>query len=175
MMLGELAPDDGTVEPGYEAQIGYMPQDHAELIGEIDDTAHSWLWKWNTEIGEEQIRALFGRLLFTKEQPFKKAKVLSGGETVRLLLARLMLLKPNLLMLDEPTNHLDLESIRSLTEALEQYEGSCVFITHDRQMVSQVADRIIEISDGQIREVSPEQFIEGSFLEGQAAYQKKSW
>lgn len=163
LMLGEITPDEGTVEPGYEAQMGYMPQDHAEMIGDTDDTAHSWLWKWNEEIGEEQIRALFGRLLFSKEQPFKKAKVLSGGETVRLLLARLMLLKPNVLMLDEPTNHLDLESIRSLIESLEAYEGTCVFITHDRQMVSQVADRIIEINNGVINELSPDQFIENAF------------
>lgn len=175
MMLGEVSPDVGTLEPGYEAQMGYMPQDHAELIGETEDTAHSWLWKWNEEIGEEQVRSLFGRLLFTKEQPFKKTKVLSGGETVRLLLARLMLLKPNVLLLDEPTNHLDLESIRSLTEALEQYKGTCIFITHDRQMVSHVADRIIEIDKGTIRELSLEQFIEGDFLAGHQTYQKKSW
>ena len=175
MMLGEISPDAGTLEPGYEAQMGYMPQDHAELIGENEDTAHSWLWKWNEEIGEEQVRSLFGRLLFTKEQPFKKTKVLSGGETVRLLLARLMLLKPNVLLLDEPTNHLDLESIRSLTEALEQYQGTCIFITHDRQMVSHVADRIIEIDKGTIRELNLDQFIEGDFLAGHQTYQKKSW
>jgi ATPase subunit of ABC transporter with duplicated ATPase domains len=86
-----------------------------------------------------------------------------------------MLLKPNVLLLDEPTNHLDLESIRSLTEALEQYEGTCIFITHDRQMVSAVADRIIEIDKGTIRELSPDQFIEGDFLAGHQTYQKKSW
>jgi ATPase subunit of ABC transporter with duplicated ATPase domains len=174
LMLTEIEPDAGSVELGYEAHLGYMPQDHAEVIGDTEDTAHSWLWKWNSEIGEEQIRALFGRLLFSKEQPFKKTKVLSGGETVRLLLARLMLLKPNVLMLDEPTNHLDLESIRSLTEALEGYEGSCVFVTHDRQMVSQVADRILEVSHGQIQELTPEQFMENAFAQQQSS-KKKSW
>ena len=91
---------------------------------------------------------------------------------MRLLLARLMLLKPNVLMLDEPTNHLDLESIRSLIEALEAYEGSCVFITHDRQMVSQVADRILEISNGEIQELSPEQFVERSSAAHQGGGQK---
>jgi ATPase subunit of ABC transporter with duplicated ATPase domains len=175
MMLGEISPDAGTLEPGYEAQMGYMPQDHAEIIGETEDTAHAWLWKWSEDIGEEQIRSLFGRLLFTKEQPFKKCKVLSGGETVRLLLARLMLLKPNVLLLDEPTNHLDLESIRSLTEALAHFEGTCIFITHDRQMVSHVADRIIEIDQGHIRELTLDQFIEGDFLADHQTYQKKSW
>lgn len=175
MLLGEISSDEGSIEPGYEAQFGYMPQDHAELIGETEETAHAWLWRWNEEIGEEQIRSLFGRLLFTKDQPFKKCKVLSGGETVRLLLARLMLIKPNVLLLDEPTNHLDLESIRSLTEALEHYEGTCIFITHDRQMVSHVADRIIEIDHGTIRELNIDQFVGGEFLAGHQTYQKKSW
>jgi ATPase subunit of ABC transporter with duplicated ATPase domains len=95
---------------------------------------------------------------------------------VRLLLARLMLLKPNVLLLDEPTNHLDLEAIRSLTEALARYEGTCVFITHDRQMVSQVATRVLEVSEAGISELTPEQFHEGQFLLNYVRYQKPaSW
>ena len=94
----------------------------------------------------------------------------SGGETVRLLLAKLMLLKPNVLLLDEPTNHLDLEAIRSLTEALAKYEGTCIFVTHDRHMVTQVADRILEMSNGTIRELSPEQFAAGEFLQKKDTY-----
>ena len=108
-------------------------------------------------------------MLFTKDEPFKPTKVLSGGETVRLLLARLMLLKPNVLIMDEPTNHLDLEAIRSLTEAMANYEGTCIFVTHDRQMVSQVADRILEMTPTGIKEYSPEQF---SDLSGQASAKK---
>jgi ATPase subunit of ABC transporter with duplicated ATPase domains len=118
------------------------------------------------------VRALFGRLLFTKEEPLKPTKVLSGGETVRLLLARLMLIKPNVLLLDEPTNHLDLEAIRSLTEALARYEGTAIFVTHDRQMVSQVATRVLELSEAGVTELSPEQFHEGQFLLGAARYQR---
>jgi len=175
MMIGELAPDSGERIEGYEVHLGYMAQDHGEQIEKTETTAHSWLWQWNTEVGEEEIRSLFGRLLFTKEQPFKKTKVLSGGETVRLLLARLMLLKPNFLVLDEPTNHLDLESIRSLIESVDQYEGTCVFITHDRQMVNQVANRILELSPEGIRELSPQQFAEGRFLEQHKSYQKRGW
>ena len=72
-----------------------MPQDHGEMIEKSDETAHRWLWQWNEDANEEQLQGLFGRLLFTKDEPFKATKVLSGGETVRLLLARLMLLKPN--------------------------------------------------------------------------------
>ena len=164
LIIGELRPDDGRIEWGYECNTGYMPQDHGELIEKSDETAHQWLWRWNNGANEEELRSLFGRMLFTKEEPFKPTKVLSGGETVRLLLARLMILKPNVLVLDEPTNHLDLEAIRSLTEALGQYEGTCLFVTHDRQMVTQVADRIIEMSGEGVRELSPEQFADGEFL-----------
>lgn len=175
LLVEELRPDDGTITWGYEAQVGYMPQDHGEQIEKSDQTAHAWLWQWNSEVGEEQIRSLFGRLLFTKDEPFKPTKVLSGGETVRLLLARLMLLKPNVLVLDEPTNHLDLESIRSLTEALEHYEGTLLFVTHDRQMVTHVATRILEMSTEGIRELSPAQFAAGDFLTGHHTYRKQGW
>ena len=87
-----------------------------------------------------------------------------------------MMVKPNVLVLDEPTNHLDLEAIRSLTEALERYEGTAIFVTHDRQMVTQVATRILEMSSNGIREVSPEQFAEGQFLTSTRQYRKQaSW
>lgn len=172
MLVEESRPDDGRVEWGYETHIGYMPQDHHEMIEKSDETAHHWLWRWNNEASEEDLRALFGRLLFTKDEPFKKTKVLSGGETVRVLLARLMILKPNVLVLDEPTNHLDLEAIRSLTEALAQYEGTAIFVTHDRNMVTQVADRIIEMTAEGIRELSPQQFAEGQFLQASRQYRR---
>jgi ATPase subunit of ABC transporter with duplicated ATPase domains len=160
LLLDELRRDAGEVDWGYETHVGYLPQDHHEMIDKSDETAHHWLWQWNSDANEEQLRGLFGRLLFSKDEPFKPTKVLSGGETVRLLLARLMLLKPNVLILDEPTNHLDLEAIRSLTEAMAAYEGTCIFITHDRQMVHQVADRILEMTPQGINELSPEQFVE---------------
>lgn len=176
LMLGEIEPDEGKLEWGYETQQGYLPQDHSELVPKSDESAHQWLWNWNEDTEEEQLRALFGRLLFSKDEPLKPTKVLSGGETVRLLLARLMLLRSNVLVLDEPTNHLDLEAIRSLTEALDKFEGTCVFVTHDRQMVAQVATRVLEMSREGIRELTPEQFHEGDFLRSHATYQKQpSW
>ncbi len=176
LFLDELRADDGKAEWGYETQIGYMPQDHGEQIEKSEETAHHWLWRWNSEASEEELRSLFGRLLFTKDEPFKKTEVLSGGETVRLLLARLMMVKPNVLVLDEPTNHLDLEAIRSLTEALGRYDGTALFVTHDRQMVTQVATRILEMSEFGIRELSPEQFAEGEFLTTNKQYRKsKGW
>jgi ATPase subunit of ABC transporter with duplicated ATPase domains len=164
LLEGQLKPDSGTLEWGYETQVGFMPQDHSELVKKSDQTAREWLWSFNSTLDEENLRALFGRLLFKKDEPLKPTKVLSGGETVRLLLARLMLLEPNVLLLDEPTNHLDLEAIRALTEALKHYEGTCIFVTHDRQMVSQVADRVIEMSGETIRELSPDEFNDGRFL-----------
>jgi ATPase subunit of ABC transporter with duplicated ATPase domains len=176
MLKGEVKPDSGDLEWGYEAQVGYMPQEHSELIQRSDQTARDWLWGFNNKVDEEGLRALFGRLLFKKDEPLKPTKVLSGGETVRLLLAQLMLIQPNVLLLDEPTNHLDLEAIRSLTEALETYQGTCVFVTHDRQMVGQVATRVLEMSHGGIRELSADEFGEGQFLLGHKTYEKQpSW
>jgi ATPase subunit of ABC transporter with duplicated ATPase domains len=172
----EIKPDHGEIEWGYEARIGYMPQEHSEAIERSDQTAREWLWAFNERVDEENLRALFGRLLFRKDDPLKPTKVLSGGETVRLLLAKLMLTQPNVLLLDEPTNHLDLEAIRSLTEALRVYEGTCVFVTHDRNMVDQVATRVLEMSSDGIREISTEQFRAGQFLEKHRTYeQPQAW
>jgi ATPase subunit of ABC transporter with duplicated ATPase domains len=166
LLLEELKPDEGKVEWGYETHIGYMPQDHGEAIEKSDMSAHKWLWQFNEHADEENLRALFGRLLFTKEEPMKPTKVLSGGETVRLLLAKLMITRPNVLVLDEPTNHLDLEAIRSLVQGIKTYEGTAIFVTHDRDLVSRVATRVLELSEQGIRELSPREFDEGHFLEG---------
>jgi len=170
LLNGEVKPDSGKVDWGYEARIGYMPQEHSELVTKSDQTAREWLWSFNDKVDEENLRALFGRLLFKKDEPLKPTKVLSGGETVRLILAKLMLGQPNVLLLDEPTNHLDLESIRSLTEALAVYDGTAVFVTHDRNMVERVSTRIIEMSEDGVRELSPHEFQEGHFLVKRAVY-----
>src|SRR5690606_23094818 len=171
LLHGELQPDSGTIDWGYEANRGYMPQEHSEQIEKSDQSAREWLWSFNNRADEESLRALFGRLLFKKDEPLKPTKVLSGGETVRLLLARLMLTQPNVLLLDEPTNHLDLEAIRSLTEALHTYEGTVVFVTHDRNMVDRVASRVIEMSYDGVREISHSDFEQGRFLEKHGLYQ----
>jgi ATPase subunit of ABC transporter with duplicated ATPase domains len=164
MLHGDVTPDSGKVEWGYETHVGYMPQDHAEAIEKSDMSAHKWLWQFNNHADEENLRALFGRLLFTKDEPLKPTKVLSGGETVRLLLAKLMITQSNVLLLDEPTNHLDLEAIRALTQGLQSFEGTVIFVTHDREMVSRVATRVIEMSRKGIREISNQQFDQGEFL-----------
>ena len=170
LMLEQLERDSGDVEWGYETRIGYMPQEHSEVIERSDVSARDWLRGFKAECDEENLRALFGRLLFRKDEPLKPTKVLSGGETVRLILAKLMLEQPNVLMLDEPTNHLDLEAIRALTEALRVYEGTAIFITHDRNMVDRVATRILEMTEDGIREISPTAFHEGHFLEKHRTY-----
>ena len=175
MIADVLEPDAGQLDWGGETRVGYMPQDHHEVIEKSEQTAHAWLWEWNETAKEEELRALFGRLLFTKDECFKPTEVLSGGETVRLLLARLMITKPNVLVLDEPNNHLDLEAIRSLTQGLVDYEGTVLFVAHDRQMVSQVANRVVEMSTDGIRELSPTQFDSGEFLVKHTTYQKASW
>ena len=171
MLNGELDPDGGSVEWGYEAKVGYMPQEHSEAVQRSEQSARDWLWSFNMSADEEALRALFGRLLFKKSDPLKPTSVLSGGETVRLLLAKLMLAQPNVLLLDEPTNHLDLEAIRALTEALALFEGTCLFVTHDRNMVDRVASRIVEMSFEGVRELSPQQFHDGEFLLGHSTYQ----
>lgn len=176
MLDGQLKPDSGSVEHGYEVRVGYMPQEHSEAIEKSNQTARDWLWGFNDKADEENLRALFGRLLFKKDDPLKPTKVLSGGETVRLLLAKLMLSQPNLLLLDEPTNHLDLEAIRALTEALKVFEGTAIFVTHDRNMVDRVASRVIEMSYDGVREISHHDFQAGRFLEKHGTYQQpQAW
>ena len=176
MLEGSLKPDAGSIEHGYEVRIGYMPQEHSEAIEKSDQSARDWLWSFNEKADEENLRALFGRLLFKKDDPLKPTKVLSGGETVRLLLAKLMLSEPNVLLLDEPTNHLDLEAIRALTEALRTFQGTAVFVTHDRNMVDRVATRVIEMSYDGVREISHHDFQAGRFLEKHGVYvQPQAW
>ena len=101
---------------------------------------------------EQAVRSVMGRLLFSKEDSRKKLNVLSGGEKGRMMFGKIMLQKPNILFMDEPTNHLDMESIESLNLALENYDGTLIFVSHDRQFVSSIATRIIEIGEGKIND-----------------------
>ncbi len=146
IVAGVLAPDKGQVNLGHEVTVGYMPQIHAEGLGDdLDKNAYEWLHQWDDKVTVQEVRGLLGRMLFPSQEAEKPVKVLSGGETVRLLLSKLTLLGPNLLVLDEPTNHLDLESIRALTEALQQYQGTLVFVTHDQALVDEVATCVLEL------------------------------
>jgi ATPase subunit of ABC transporter with duplicated ATPase domains len=144
-LLGDLTPDTGSVKWSENVNIGYFAQDHAAEYAQ-DMSLFQWMCQWMQEGDDEQsIRAVLGRLLFSKDDSNKSVKVISGGEEGRLLFGKLMLLKPNVLLMDEPTNHLDMESIESLNTALENYAGTLIFISHDREFVSSLATRILEI------------------------------
>ncbi|MBL8113901.1 MAG: ATP-binding cassette domain-containing protein, partial [Acidobacteria bacterium] len=144
--VGELAPDAGKVTWGYEAAPGYFSQDHSEIHAGGRQTIESWLWEAAPGEPIGFIRGALGLVLFTGDDAAKPVRSLSGGECARLVFARLSILAPNVLVLDEPTNHLDIEAIDALVEALREYEGTLIFVSHDRWFVSQLANRIIEIS-----------------------------
>ena len=145
-LVGEAQPDSGTVKWSENAKIGYYAQDH-EYEFENDLTVFDWMSQWKQEGDDEQVvRSFLGRLLFSQDDIKKPAKVLSGGEKGRMLFGKLMMEKPNILVMDEPTNHLDMESIESLNMALEMYQGTLIFVSHDREFVSSLATRVIEIT-----------------------------
>jgi ATPase subunit of ABC transporter with duplicated ATPase domains len=121
--------------------VGYLPQDQAGVV-RPGTTAFGWLREMEDKLSNEEISGLLGRMLFSGEERMKPTATLSGGETVRMLLAKLMMFKDNVLVLDEPTNHLDLEAINSLAEGLDRYEGTALFVTHDQELISEVATRI---------------------------------
>jgi ATPase subunit of ABC transporter with duplicated ATPase domains len=133
--------DSGTVVWGHEASVGYFPQDHRSLI-EKGTTVLEWLHQWDPAASNEEIRGLLGQMLFIREEAGKSTNVLSGGEAARLLFCKLMLQKPNVLILDEPTNHLDLESINALNISLQRYPGTVLLVTHDHDLIDEVATRI---------------------------------
>ena len=131
----------GKVIWGHEAAVGYFAQDHRALI-QNGMTVFEWLHQWNPAAAHEEIRGLPGQMLFPREDALKRTDVLSGGEAARLLFCKLMLQKPNVLVLDEPTNHLDLESINALNIALQRYQGTVLLVTHDHDLIDEVASRI---------------------------------
>jgi ATPase subunit of ABC transporter with duplicated ATPase domains len=132
---------DGEVIWGHEASVGYFAQDHRALI-EKGMTAFEWLHHWDPSAANEDIRGLLGQMLFARDDGNKRTEVLSGGEAARLLFCKLMLQKPNVLVLDEPTNHLDLEAINALNIALQRYAGTVLLVTHDHDLIDEVATRI---------------------------------
>jgi ATPase subunit of ABC transporter with duplicated ATPase domains len=131
----------GKVVWGHEAAVGYFAQDHKALI-QPGMTVFDWLHQWDPAAAHEEIRGLLGQMLFPRDDADKRTDVLSGGEAARLLFCKLMLQKPNVLVLDEPTNHLDLESINALNIALQRYQGTVLLVTHDHDLIDEVASRI---------------------------------
>ncbi len=147
LLSGALSPSDGTLKPAENVKVGYYAQDHAEDFAS-DKTIIDWMSQWGSEEHDEQeIRGILGRLLFSKDDISKPVNVVSGGEQGRLLFGKLMLQSPNVMILDEPTNHLDMESIESLNLAVDLYPGTVIFVSHDREFVSSLATRVIELSE----------------------------
>ncbi|QDX81843.1 ABC-F family ATPase [Denitratisoma sp. DHT3] len=148
--LGGLAPDFGSIKWAEKAKPGYFAQDHADDFAS-GESLTDWIVQWVREGGydgndvETLIRGTLGRLLFSGDEVRKSVKVISGGEQGRMLFGKLMLLRRNVLLLDEPTNHLDMESIESLNTALDKFPGTLIFVSHDREFVSSLATRIIDI------------------------------
>ncbi|MGE5387207.1 MAG: ABC-F family ATPase [Betaproteobacteria bacterium] len=156
LLMGELAPSFGTVKWAEKARPGYYAQDHAALFdSEISLT--DWIAEDARDSAgdggdvETLIRGTLGRLLFSGDEVKKPVRVISGGEQGRMLFGKLMLMRPNVLVMDEPTNHLDMESIEALNTALEKFAGTLVFVSHDREFVSSLATRVIEVKgDGTV-------------------------
>ncbi|MGD8743679.1 MAG: ABC-F family ATPase [Granulosicoccaceae bacterium] len=144
-LVGNLPAKQGEVKWAENAMVGYFAQDHAEDFAE-DTSLFEWMDQWRPKGEDEQItRGTLGKLLFSRDEVDKSVKVISGGEQGRMLFGKLMLQSNNVLVMDEPTNHLDMESIESLNIALEQFPGTLVFVSHDREFVSSLATRIIEM------------------------------
>jgi ATPase subunit of ABC transporter with duplicated ATPase domains len=150
----------GTVVWGHEVAVGYFAQDHTDSITKgldasrprVNTTAIEWLWQFDPAASQQELRGLMGQMLFSGEDALKPTAALSGGESARLIFCRLMLQKPNFLVLDEPTNHLDLESINALNIALQRYDGTVLLVTHDHDVIDEVATRIWHFAGGKIED-----------------------
>lgn len=147
-LVGDLPcdTDEAVIKFAEQARLSYFAQDHSDIF-KSDETLYEFLYQYKKpEEDEQAVRAALGRMLFSGEDIRKKLSALSGGEQARMLFAKMTLERPNILLLDEPTNHLDMESIEALNTALEAYEGTVIFVSHDREFVSSIANRIIEIT-----------------------------
>jgi ATPase subunit of ABC transporter with duplicated ATPase domains len=146
IVMGRLEADSGSTEWGHQVFPGYFAQDHRELLSGTTGTVESWLAAASPGQTVGWVRAQLGKVLFSGDEVEKKLASLSGGEAARLIFARLAVEQPNVLVLDEPTNHLDLEAIEALVGALQAFDGTLIFVAHDRWFVSQLATRILEIT-----------------------------
>lgn len=158
-LAGVLEPDDGKVVPGHQVSIGYFPQNHFDIIDKNSlQTIFDWL-KERHRAYDEEIRSTLGKMLFGGDDAFKQISSLSGGETARLLLGNIMLSDDNVLILDEPNNHLDLEAVSALGWGLNNYDGTVIFASHDRDLLDTVANKVIAFEEDGIH------FFSGPFEE----------
>ncbi len=149
-LMGELQANHGQVKWAEKARLGYFAQDHSALF-DTDMPLFDWMKQWTQEGDDDTVvRGMLGRLLFSGDDVKKPVRVLSGGEQGRMLYGKLMLDRTNVLLMDEPTNHMDMESIESLNTALDKYKGTLIFVSHDREFVSSLATRIIDIKPDRV-------------------------
>lgn len=149
-LMQELKVDSGKIKWSDNVNIGYYAQDHSADFEEVI-SVFDWMMQWKQPKDDAQsVRSVLGKMLFSNDDIDKKVQVLSGGEQGRMLFAKLMLQRPNVLLMDEPTNHLDMESIEALNMALENYEGTVIFVSHDREFVSSVATQIVELKEDKV-------------------------
>ena len=147
ILTGEEEPDEGTVKWGASIEYAYFPKDHNGFFQNFDGDLIEWMRQFSADKRESYLRTFLGRMLFSGDDVYKPARVLSGGEKVRCMLSKMMLSGANFLLLDQPTNHLDLESIAALNNGLEAFKYTVIFSCHDHQLTQTVANRIIEITD----------------------------
>ncbi len=162
ILIGKEQPDSGTIRWGKTISVSYFPQNNNEYFQNCDLNLVEWLSQYSNDHYEEYLRGWLGRMLFSGEEALKQAKVLSGGEKVRCMLAKMMLEGSNFLIFDEPTNHLDLESITALNNGLSNYKGGMLLTSHDQELMNTVANRIIEINDTKTydRQVTYDEYVE---------------
>lgn len=146
LLVDRLQPDSGKVQWGHEVKIGYFAQDHKELLTDPKLTPLDFVWSACPLEGTSFVRGRLGRMLFSGDAVEKSVASLSGGEGARLIFCRMLVERPNVLVLDEPTNHLDLEAIEALVEAVLKFEGTLIFVSHDRWFVSRLATRVLEVT-----------------------------
>lgn len=162
ILSGEMEPDSGSFKWGITITTAYFPKDNSEFFNNVNLSLVDWLRQYSDEKSETYLRGFLGRMLFSGEEALKEASVLSGGEKVRCMLAKMMLSSANVLIFDQPTNHLDLESITALNNGLCDYKGNLLFTSHDHQFIQTIADRIIEITDSGIidKKMSYDEYLE---------------
>ncbi len=152
MLAGVLQQDTGKLDVGYNVQLGYFPQNHSDIMDKKSTIqAFAWLKDQKEGVYDQDVRSVLGKVLFSGDDAFKPLSHLSGGETARLILAGMMLRNDNVLILDEPNNHLDLEAVSALTWAIEDYKGTVIVATHDRDLLTQSVTRLIALEEDTIR------------------------
>lgn len=150
MIAGVLPPDHGTITYGHHIEIGYISQNHNDLIDKTQEsTAFDWLKK-KRDAYDQEVRGVLGKMLFSGDDAFKMVRTLSGGETARLLIGSLLLTAPNFLVFDEPNNHLDLEAVSALAVGIEEFHGTAIVAAHDRDLLNGFATKIIALEEDKI-------------------------